>query len=76
MSGDLRSQILAIQDNKSLSDEQKAVQRQALLSGKWLSPPEISTSAGVTVGHTLPSGRRILSLDRLLINEYSYPRQK
>ena len=46
MAGDLRSQILAIQEDKSLTDQEKAVKRQALLSGKWQAPPAASPSPG------------------------------
>lgn len=48
MSSDLRSKILAIQNDESLSNEQKAVKRQALLSGKWQAPPQTIISPGAT----------------------------
>lgn len=50
MAGDLRSQILAIQEDASLDDAQKAVKRQALLSGKWQPPPVASPSPGANLG--------------------------
>ena len=46
MIGDLRSQILAIQEDASLTDAEKAVRRQALMSGKWQPPPEAAKSPG------------------------------
>lgn len=36
----ITSQILAIQRDQSLTDAEKAVKRQALLSGKWVQPTE------------------------------------
>lgn len=41
----ITAQILAIQRDQSLTDAEKAVKRQALLSGKWIQPAQ-ETCAG------------------------------
>jgi hypothetical protein len=38
--GDLRAKIMAINNDPNLTDAEKAVKRQELMSGKWSAPAE------------------------------------
>ena len=51
----LRSKIMAINNDKTLSDVEKAMKRQELMCGKWLAPSSPSAQSPGAWLNTMPT---------------------